>query len=87
MRQDIYNLLTEEFKAMDRNQDGSVEEDEFLQYLENMHRKYSEKLTVGSQLIDMDEQAMKLSIRNLYREITDGSGYADRERFIAWYAD
>ena len=40
MRQDIYNLLSEEFKAMDRNNDGSLEEDEFLGYLENMHLKY-----------------------------------------------
>jgi hypothetical protein len=30
-------------------------------------------------LIDMDEQAMKQSIRNLYREIADARGYADRE--------
>jgi hypothetical protein len=56
-----------------------VEEDEFIQYLDNMHSKYKEKLTVSSQLIDMDEQAMKQSIRNLYREIADARGYADRE--------
>lgn len=48
MRQDIYNLLAEEFKVMDRNQDGMVEEDEFIQYLDNMHSKYKEKLTVSS---------------------------------------
>lgn len=40
LRQDIYNLLSEEFKAMDRNNDGSLEEDEFFGYLENMHLKY-----------------------------------------------
>jgi len=35
----------------------------------------------------MDKQVMEQSIRTLYREISDGTGYANKERFIAWYAD